>query len=594
MIRSSFFGLNLGYKGVAAQQRALDVTGHNIANANTEGFSRQRAVMVTDLPMYTANGYIGSGVDIINVERIRDKFLDQQFRNETNVKGYWDTTYDAFAKIEAILNEPRDASLRTAMDQFWASWQDLSKEPESSAIRTTVIQKGITLTDNFNKLHDQLDLLKKDIGFNIENQVIDINSIAARVADLNLQIIRSESDGRKANDLRDRRDLLVEQLSGIANLGLSEDSKGSLNIFIGGQALVFVNNVNKVETVPREDGLFDVRWQNGSEFLVRNGALKGLLDARDTTTKKYMDQMDEIASALAKFTNAAHETGFGLNGVSDTGIPFFTVLGGDVGKLATGTGNQTWPAAPATNGVAPIASAMNKGEQLNGLTIAFATGGGPGITSGYDVGTKTLTLSAADWSTTDLTESDIQKIINDALAAEGFTDQVYLNMRGAKSADIVDGTAILLGGGTAPTAPITAKNIQVNRILIDDITKLAAAKAPVTDPENGAGDAANAIRLAQIKYNNRALKEATIDDYYRSMIGDIGINTSKSENMVRNQQLLVTQISTQREYTMGVSLDEEMTHMIQFQQAYNSSARFLTAVDEMLDVLVNRLGRVGN
>lgn len=590
MVRSSFYGLNLGYKGIAAQQRALDVTGHNIANANTAGFSRQRAIMVTDMPMYTPNGYIGSGVDIINVERIRDKFLDQQYRNELNTKGYWDATFDTYSKIEDILNEPIDGSLRKSMDDFWKSWEDLTKDPESAAIRTTVVQKGITAAENFNHLYDQLQLLKEDIGYNIQNKVSDINSLAARIADVNLQIIRSESDGRMANDFRDRRDLLVEELSGLVNIDITEDLRGGMNIFVGGQALVYTAAWNPIQMVPRADGLFDVKWANESAFDAKNGTLKGLIDSRDNIIGSYTDMLNTAAKAFAEMTNAMHQNGFGLGGDSDTGNPFFIIKGEDIGSQSTAktTGNIVW------KDNVPIISSFGNSDQLNGLKIVFQTTTPPtSLTTSFDntIQPGTLTLTNY-WVDSELTEEELESLINQELRGQGFTDEILLNMRGALSKDIVT-SDFELAGGSNPTAEFGAGNISINPDIVADVSKIAAAKSPVTDADNGIGDNKNALKLAQIKYDKSAIGGFTIDDYYRAMIGDIGISSNKAMNMANNQALLVSQIDTQREYVMGVSLDEEMTHMIQFQQAYNSSARFLTAVDEMLDVLVNRLGRVG-
>ena len=604
MVRSSFYGLNLGYKGVAAQQRALDVTGHNIANANTKGYSRQRAVMVTDMPMYTPNGFIGSGVDIINVERVRDKFLDQQFRNETNSKGYWDVTFNTYTKVEDILNEPLDGSLRKAMDDFWTGWQDLTKDPESAAIRTTVLQKGITAADSFNHLYDQLALLKKDVGYNIENKVAEINSLATRIADINLQVIRSESDGRMANDFRDKRDLLVEELTQIVNIDITEDSKGGMNIFVGGQALVYTTAYNQIQSVPRADGQFDVKWANGSAFQAENGELKALIDARDTVIDRYVSQLNVTAKAFAEMTNSIHQSGFGLKGDADTGNPFFTITGQDIGTQGKGTGvdpsdpsdEVLWGTAP--NDVAPIITTQGNSDKLNGVKINFVTDAlATGETASWDGGTNTLTVSSADWTSSNITESELQDLINKELLnqtidGEENTEKIFLNMRGVTSADIMY-TEITITGGTNPTDVFSARNITVNSSIISDVTKIAAAKAPIDDPENGIGDGSNALRLAQIKYNKKAINDSTIDESYRGMIGDIGINANKAKSMATNQDLLVSQISTQREYVMGVSLDEEMTHMIQFQQAYNSSARFLTTIDDMLDILVNRLGRVG-
>lgn len=582
MVRSSFYGLNLGYKGVAAQQRALDVTGHNIANANTEGFSRQRAVMVTDMPMYTPNGYIGSGVDIINVERIRDKFLDQQFRNESNNKGYWDLTFNTYTKIEDILNEPIDGSLRKSMDDFWSAWQDLSKDPESAAIRTTVIQKGITAADSFNHLYDQMALLKEDIGFNLQNKVSDVNSLSTRIADINLQIIRSESDGRMANDFRDQRDLLVEELSKIVNIDITEDNRGGMNIFVGGQALVYTTTYNTIQSTPRADGMFDVKWANGSDFQAKNGEMKALIDARDVVVDSYIGQLNTAAKAFAEMTNSVHQSGFGLGGDTDTGIPFFTIPGQTVGSPGRSVGDATWGAFD------PVITTQGNSTELNGVNIVFATGA---TSTNWDAGTSTLTITD-DWANSDFTESELQDMINQQLETAGFTEKIFLNMGSANSAEIVD-TNFAIAGGANPSADFSASNISVNPDLIDDVSKVAAAKYSVANPQNGIGDNGNALKLAQIKYDKSAINGFTVDDYYRSMIGDIGINANKAKSMANNQELLVSQINTQREYVMGVSLDEEMTNMIQFQQAYNSSARFLTTVDEMLDVLVNRLGRVG-
>jgi flagellar hook-associated protein 1 FlgK len=589
MVRSSFYGLNLGYKGVAAQQRALDVTGHNIANANTEGFSRQRAVMVTDMPMYTPNGYIGSGVDIINVERIRDKFLDQQFRNESNNKGYWDLTFNTYTKIEDILNEPIDGSLRKSMDDFWSAWQDLSKDPESAAIRTTVVQKGITAADSFNHLNDQLELLKKDIGYNLQNKVSDVNSLAARIADINLQIIRSESDGRMANDFRDRRDMLVEELAKIVNIDITEDNRGGMNIFVGGQALVYTTTYNPIQSTPRADGMFDVKWANGSDFQAKNGEMKALIDARDVVVDSYIGQLNTAAKAFAEMTNSVHQSGFGLGGNADTGIPFFTIPGQTVGSQGKADGSADW------GDFTPIITTQGNTDffVLNPYQIVFANDTSA-ISTDFNLSGNTLTITA-DWANTDYTEAELQDLINQQLETAGVTEKIFLNMGSATSPDIADNppTKFTIDGGANPSADFSASNISVNPDVIADVSKVAAAKYSVTNLQNGIGDNGNALKLAQIKYDKSAINGFTVDDYYRSMIGDIGINSNKAKSMANNQELLVSQINTQREYVMGVSLDEEMTNMIQFQQAYNSSARFLTTVDEMLDVLVNRLGRVG-
>jgi flagellar hook-associated protein FlgK len=389
------------------------------------------------------------------------------------------------------------------MDDFWSAWQDLSKDPESAAIRTTVVQKGITAADSFNHLNGQLELLKKDIGYNLQNKVSDVNSLAARIADINLQIIRSESDGRMANDFRDRRDMLVEELAKIVNIDITEDNRGGMNIFVGGQALVYTTTYNTIQSVPRPDGMFDVKWANESAFLAKNGEMKALIDARDTVVKSYTDMLDTAAKAFAEMTNSVHQSGFGLGGDTDTGIPFFTIKGHDVGSPSIGTGNANWGSVPT------VITTQGNSTELNGVTIAFATGAGP-LTNTWDAGTKTLTVTD-DWVNSNYSEKELQDLINQQLMAEGFSEKIFLNMRGATSADIA-AASILLDGGINPTAAFSAGNITVNQVLINDVSKIAAAKSPITDPDNGIGDNTTALKLAQIKYDKSAINGFTVDD----------------------------------------------------------------------------------
>ena len=310
--------------------------------------------------------------------------------------------------------------------------------------------------------------------------------------------------------------------------------------------------------------------------------MKALIDARDMVVDSYIGQLDTAAKAFAEKTNLVHQSGFGLDGDTDTGIPFFTIPGQTVGSPGRSIGGATWGVFD------PVITTQGNSTELNGVNIVFATGA---TSTNWDAGTSTLTITD-DWANSDFTKSELQDMINQQLETAGFIEKIFLNMGSTNSAEIVD-TNFAIAGGANPSADFSASNISVNPDLIDDVSKVAAAKYSVANPQNGIGDGSNALKLAQIKYDKSAINGFTVDDYYRSMIGDIGINANKAKNMANNQELLVSQINTQRKYVMGVSLDEEMTNMIQFQQAYNSSARFLTTVNEMLDVLVNRLGRVG-
>src|SRR5665647_644658 len=222
---TTFMGLEIGKSAIMAHQTALNVTGHNIANANTPGYTRQVANLVTNrpwhTPMLTGNatvGQLGTGVDVADIQRLRDDFVDDQIRNENRTSGYWDTQQETFAKIEVILNEPSDDGLRSVMDNFWESWQDLSAHPESEAVRSVVAQRGMAVADAFNHTFRQLTDLRQDVNSNVKIKVDEINSMAVQIKDLNQQILSISIAGKQPNDLLDKRDLLLDKLSQLVDI----------------------------------------------------------------------------------------------------------------------------------------------------------------------------------------------------------------------------------------------------------------------------------------------------------------------------------------------------------------------------------------
>ena len=311
-MRTTFFGLNIGAKGLAAQQRALDVTGHNIANANTVGYTRQDIVMQSDTPVKTSSGFVGTGVKVTDIRRMRDNYLDLQYRTENKFMGYWNFKDNTLQKIELIINEPSDGGLRTTMDRFWGAWEDLSRKPESSAVRTTVIETGQAVVETFNHMDRQFSELRDDIDNSINVNIREVNSIALQVRDLNYQILKGEAQGPKANDLRDKRDLLLDQMAEIIDIEVIEDKWGSTTITIGGRAIVAGNVINEVASRPdaENDALTKILWADGTEVNIRSGQLKGMLEARDEIVVDFMDKLDKMAYSFALKLNEVHSQGF--------------------------------------------------------------------------------------------------------------------------------------------------------------------------------------------------------------------------------------------------------------------------------------------
>ena len=371
-MRTTFFGFEIARRALMAQQTALEVTGHNVANANTDGYTRQRAVLGTTEPFPAPSynrpfttGQLGTGVQVDMIERIRDTFIDNQFRSENHTMGQWEAAESALQQIEVILNEPSDVSLSSVFNEFWNAWQEMSKNPESQVARVSVREQGVTLANALNHCYEQLNQLRTDLDDNIEIKVDEINNIARQISGLNEQIIKVEVTGDQANDLRDKRDLLLDQLSKIIDFTATESQRGVI-IYIQGRPLVVETDIVELTTVanPLNDGLLDVVWSDNLAAVgIRDGELYGLLDSRDTKAPYYMNQLDLLTGNLITEMNALHSAGFGL----DSG------LGAPTGNgFFSGTGASDIAVNSALSNLNLIAASQGgeAGDGMNALTIA--------------------------------------------------------------------------------------------------------------------------------------------------------------------------------------------------------------------------------
>jgi len=258
----TFFGLQIGKSGIYTQRKAMEVTSHNIANANTDGYSRQRAViesnrpyMITSLHTPVVAGQIGTGSVVAKIQQFRDEFIDAKITKETSTLNYKSSADDLMKQIEAIINEPGTANLRSQLDKYWAAWEDLANDASNTALRTNLVEETNTLVATFQEIDSQLRRLQGsptwcDQG-SIENQiqvtVAEINSLAHTIGNLNQQIGRSETNVNVANDLRDQRQKALENLAELINVDFHYDEKGFLTVNCGNHTLVqntFVKELN--------------------------------------------------------------------------------------------------------------------------------------------------------------------------------------------------------------------------------------------------------------------------------------------------------------------------------------------------------------
>ncbi|WP_373230869.1 flagellar hook-associated protein FlgK [Cohnella sp.] len=294
-MRSTFHGLETAKRSLVTQQVALQTTGHNVANANTAGYSRQTVNMVASKPMEAvgmmrsnAPGQLGTGVEFSSITRIREGFLDNQFRNENQNNGNWSIQVDTLQKLETIVNEPSESGLRSVLDKFWNSWHDLSENPESITARKLVRETAKALTDAFNQTSRQLSDLSADLTENIDIKVNQMNTAIQTIASLNAQIQRTEGFGDNANDLRDQRDLLVDELSKIANITVRETSD-SYQVTLGAQVLVD----NVTPTLMTLDG---IQASFGADLT--GGEVYGMIKSRDQYVADYQSQLNTLVNGL--------------------------------------------------------------------------------------------------------------------------------------------------------------------------------------------------------------------------------------------------------------------------------------------------------
>jgi flagellar hook-associated protein 1 len=451
--------LDIGRGALLAHQKAISITGHNIANVNTPGYSRQRVNLATSLGLTSASGQMGSGVRVSDIQRIYDQFLGSQINTESYNLGKWEAQKSSLERVEIIFDETTGFGLNQAMGDFWNAWQDLANNPEGHTERQVLVAKSEIMAETFNKISSDLNQQQNDIDSSIEGAVIEINTIAGQISDLNIKISDIEKSGQSANDLRDERDLLLKELSSMIDISSFEGNDGQVTVLVGnGRPLVQPPYSLSLSTVTNASGHEDVVWvdRDGNSVDITNdisgGKLKGWLEVRDVKIEDYKTRLDDLASSIITEVNNLHTAGFDLNGAA--GGAFFT--------------------------------------------------------------------------------------------------------------------------GTS------ASDIAVDTNIINDVNLIAASGT------GAPGDNSNSIAIVNLQ--NGLLMSggtATYDDFYNSLVSDVGIDAQSAQMNYDHQTAMASSLDNYRESISGVSLDEEMVNLVKFQHAYDAAAKLISAVDEMMNTVMN-------
>lgn len=281
----SFFGFDTAISGLSANQKALEVTGHNVANLGNPGYSRQNAIMASSATKIYGNWHVEMGVDIQQIRQIRHTFNDNIYRNESNNLGYWESRYKAVTDLESILGEPMQQGFQVALNNFWDAFQELSKAPESLTIRALVKQRADSLVNYLNQVGSQINKLQNDLNTEIKARIDEVNDITEKLAALNVKIMSAEAAGNLPNDYYDQRNELCDRLSKLVKVETWETRDGSMDILVGGYFLVSKGEQKRLVAAPNEvlSHFYTpmVEYTEGNIPIdVGQGIIKGLMEAR--------------------------------------------------------------------------------------------------------------------------------------------------------------------------------------------------------------------------------------------------------------------------------------------------------------------------
>ena len=555
MTANIFSVLNTAKLGLQTNQTAIEITGHNIANVQTEGFSRQEVTLEVNRPRRVGLAFLGTGVRATSVTRDFDQFLFNQILGESSTLGNFDVRNTFFQRLETIVNESSGVSLNQAMSEFFIAFDDLASNPTNLAARSAVLSAAGSLATVFNQLGSSLLQQRMNLDDAVASEVTTINGMLDEVAELNRSIIAIENGNTQANDLRDQRDLLIKKLSEKIDVQLIDSNDNNTTLALAdGSPLVVGTTVFQLSTQANSDnrGFRDVLVANpagGTTNVtteIQGGELRGLLDMRDVEARGLIDQLDRLAAGLMGQVNSVHLQGVGLDGSS--GNLFFDTL----------TPTVTIGSQNVGTGVVAATNASPSTVNVDKFQIRF-TGAGT-----FDLFNLTT---------------------NQVTGSFGFAVGVPLN--------IANGLAVTITG--APVAgdianisvsEDAAMNMSLSSTVLNNTDKIAAGLS-------GTGDGQNALNISNLQnslvFSSGAFTpgagSATFDDFYNSLVSGLGSGSRTSQTTLKQQEGVMLQLNAQRESISGVSLDEEMVNLIKFQQAYAASARMITIIEEMFDVL---------
>jgi len=535
---------DVGSSALNSMQRAIATTGHNIANVNTEGYSRQEVLLGTRTPEKVGQVEIGTGVEVSNIRRAHDQFLMTDVQSRSSSNGYFQLYAKTAQNIDGLLADP-STGIAPAIDKFFAAMEAVASNPSSTPERQVLLSEAEMLAQRFNYVDTRLSEFAGELNTRMANMTDNINALAVDIAQLNESIVALSSGSRGTpNDLLDRRDQAITDLSKIIGVQTATQEDGSINVLIGkGQRLVIGNSAEQLRMVlpAAQDGpsqLF-LSVSSGAESEVTSklagGELGGVLDAGAKLINKARREVGLLAVGISETFNRQHSQGSDLNG--DQGEVFFQNLG------ATVTGSRD------NSGLLTVTANITQEQNLTG--------------DGYSI-----RYEDAGIRLTNLSSGESQLVAAGVLELPGLTITIPDQIDGV-SGDIFFVEPTL---GTASSMGVA----------LTDPSKIAAANFG-----SAVGDNRNMLSLIELR-DAKTLKAGTqgYTSLYGSTLSSIAVETRSAVNNAETELSLLRSAEDRLEGIRGVNLDEEATNLIRYQQAYQAAAQVITVANEIFDTLL--------
>ncbi|AKC63533.1 flagellar hook-associated protein FlgK [Clostridium sporogenes] len=618
---SGLFGtLNIGKSGMFAQQGAINTTSHNIANANTEGYSRQRVELQTTRPYCKPSmnsaagpGQVGTGVQIVAINRVRDSFLDYQTRVELGVQGHFSSRHKFLSQIENILNEPTDVGISKLFGKFFDAWHDLSLNAQGSNAKSVVMEQASALADELNHTFNELSKLKENTQREIQQTVFEVNSILNQLNQLNQEIVQVKVAGQQPNDLMDRRDLLLDKLSAKFGIEIDKENFEGINLSTSNHAKDYQDKTSPFGGTPPQ-----IQGKDGKFY---DANLVQRVNPEDVYRFSYIkDITPKDKQKLGG--NGKYEVTYYVGGDTkseDNKRTITVTINSEEEFKRLDEGRVLW--TDKNGDVVKIPNNSSPDEKDNQSTETIKNNGSCDFTN-----LKLFEPPSGELKGQMSVQEEIdnyQEQLNKLAKALAFSVNA-IHTQSLDPANPKDKALNFFINGENPNneMEITAGNIALNKAIKENPMKIIAG----VTPNSGEGDGKRALAISQIKdvfmsiqdikkdtdrkkflekffapndefqFNGITLDTIgkdtngmTMNTYFNDIIGGLGVDEAEAKRMVKNQATLLAGFQQSRDSVSGVSLDEEFANLVQFNHCYQANAKIISTVDQLLDVVINGL-----